>query len=178
MGADVAASPHCPVRLNTKPGRRGSPLGGFEVGDEPGARTPSSGVVRGLALLSVSPRAPRQGRSPGGSPLADPEPGFRLPPPAAPEPKLGAACGRTALAEACTLPGGPWTEVLGPPVSQLPGRNPVLPDASGTEVPLPPVAVRRLASRCCRTGPGPKPFTCLSIPNPKVRNPGASRSLP
>ena len=33
-------------------------------------------------------------------------------------------------AEASVPPGGPWTEVLGPPVSQLPGRNPVLPGGS------------------------------------------------
>jgi hypothetical protein len=59
MGADVAASPHCPVRLDTKPGRRGSPPGGFEAGVEPGARTT---ILRG----------PSGARAPSGFPAGSP----------------------------------------------------------------------------------------------------------
>ena len=68
-GLALPPAPTVPSRLVTKPGRRGSPLGGFEAASEPGARAAISGVLPKLALLPVSPRAPRQGRSPGGSPF-------------------------------------------------------------------------------------------------------------
>jgi hypothetical protein len=80
MGAGVAASPHCPAAGVTKPGRRGSPPWAFSrIGPEPGAREPISGVLRKLALRPVSPLAPRQGRSPGGSPLGRSGTGVPIP---------------------------------------------------------------------------------------------------
>jgi hypothetical protein len=66
-----------------------------------------------------------------------------------------------------------------PAASQLPGRNPVLPDRSGAEAPFRPVAVRRLASRFCRAGREPEgPRPACSAPTRRSRPLGALRSLP
>jgi hypothetical protein len=171
MGAGVAASPHCPVRLVTKPGRRGSPLGGFEDGTEPGLGPGSSGVLPELALLPVSPRAPRQGRSPGGSPLGRPgteSSGSRqmrcrsrgsVPPLAGrPRPKPWP----------CPDSPGPGSR---PALCAVPGRNPVLPDGSGPKSLS--AGRQRADSRPAfrRTGTDRNPFPSL-VPNPKVQDLG------
>jgi hypothetical protein len=94
---------------------------------EPGVRGSGSGVLEGRSLDQVSPRAPRQGRSPGGSPLG--RAGFDslfLSPRCRNRSSGSLEAG--SLAEALVLPGSPWTEILGPAGSQLPSRSPVLPD--------------------------------------------------
>ena len=102
MGAGVAAGPHCPVAVTPSLGGEAVRAGGFETGPEPGVLAPVSGVLRRAeARLQVSPRAPRQGRSPGGSPLG----GSRTEilcshlPAAWPKPSLGAGGILTAEAE-------------------------------------------------------------------------------
>ena len=115
----------------------------------------SSGVLPALARLSVSPLAPRQGRSPGGSPLGSSGTGVPDPSccPAKPPPKhrFRVPAG-LPLAEASGLPGSPWTCVLGLPVSQLPGRNPVLPEGSGPKPFLRRWQRADLRPAFCRTG--------------------------
>jgi hypothetical protein len=70
MGAGVAASPHCPIAAGYQAWEARQSAGRFRGSDPSrGLESRSSGVLPALARLSVSPRAPRQGRSPGGSPL-------------------------------------------------------------------------------------------------------------
>ena len=166
MGAGVAAGPHCPFASNPAWEARRSALGGFEKSaPEPGARLPfPPESLHGRSRFQVSPLAPRPGpkpwrfaawrfgtcvplptfavpesRSPRFRSRRDPrpKPRFRL---AVPGPKSRAA------------------------ISQLPGRNPVLPDRSGpkpfsaggsalTEVPLSAGLVLDPKVRCpaCRS---------------------------
>lgn len=168
--------------MDTRPGRRGSPRRAVSrTGPEPGARVPIlPESFRSARLLSVSPLAPRQGRSPGGSPLGGSkilrsrlsrrrdtgaEARFRLSGIPRPKPRVP--------------PGGPSAEALWTAASQLPGRSPVLPDRVGAEAPPRPVAVRGPKSRCCRADCGPKPGTCLIGSRPGAGKPmGALRNLP
>ena len=70
MGADVAASPHCPVAVGYQAWEARQSAWAVSRHRDPsrGPGPHSSGVLPALARLPVSPRAPRQGRSPGGSP--------------------------------------------------------------------------------------------------------------
>ena len=77
------------------------------------------------------------------------------------------------LAEASGLPGSPWTCVLGPPVSQLPGRNPVLPEGSEPK----PFSTGGSAPTCVPLSAGqesgPKPVVpSVLVRYPKVPEPG------
>ena len=110
MGADVAASPHCPFAVDTKPGRRGRPLRAVSKPDRkpklpcPGFRSPASR----RSVRPVSPPAPRPG--PGalavrrwriGRPCGRPIPSFAWP---------------ATEAAACAIHGNPWGRSLaGPP---------------------------------------------------------------
>ena len=127
-----------------------------------------SGVRPKLAPRQVSPRAPRQGRSPGGSPLG--RSGTRVPVPAPCDsesrsfgPVGGGILGRS-LGSAC---GSPWIGILGPAGSQLPSRSPVLPDDLARPVRRWQRADFRPASagqiRTCVP-------TCLSVFRTEVRN--------
>jgi hypothetical protein len=166
MGAGVAAGPHGPLRVNTKPGRRGSPLGGFEGhpsrGPGPLLRGPSGASRR----LPVSPRAPRQGRSPGGSPLgrsrnrgsgsclrrrrsrSSVPPSAGKPRPK-PQPCLAAGEPKSAACRFAAPGPGPG------PARRREGRNPVAAGGSApTCVPLLPDR-RRAETRACLFGRGP-----------------------
>ena len=116
---------------------------------------PLPGVLPELALLSVSPRAPRQGRSPGGSPRPD----RRVPAPAVASSEAEARCRLRQEASAepqpCLAVHG---LVLGPPVRssrakpgparRLRGRNPFAAGGSApTCVPLLPDRRRAEAPR-------------------------------
>ena len=57
-------APTVPSRLNTKPGRRGSPLGGFEDAVWPGAWTASSGFLSEPKLLQGFPAGSPTGPKP------------------------------------------------------------------------------------------------------------------
>ena len=141
-------APTVPSRLDTKPGRRGSPLGGFEAESEPGARSRSPGVLAQLALRfgfpAGSPSGPKPWRFAARQIRNRGSVARRLrnrsrssvPPPAG-----------SPLAEASGLPWQSMDLRPGTAASQLPGRNPVLPDDSRAEAPSSPVAARRLASR-------------------------------
>ena len=155
MGAGVAASPHCPFAGDTRPGRRGSPrwaVSRFEP--EPGARAPilrsPSGACAPSGFPAGSPSGPKpwrfaawqfRNRGPGSCCPAKPPPKHRFRVPAG-----------LPLAEAAGLPGSPWTCVLGPPASQLPGRNPVLPEGSGPKPFLRRWQRADLRPAFCRTG--------------------------
>lgn len=145
--------------------RRGSPglggeafrLGLFRSRLRAGGSCRLAGVLRKLALPQVSPSAPRPGRSPGGSPSAEPEPGFRSLPSRALA-GAWAVAGRfpgRSRGSASTSHGlASWTCRFA-----VPGRSPVPPGDRRAEAPLSPMAARRLASRFCRTGSdrGPEP---------------------
>ena len=95
----------------------------------------------------VSPLAPRQGRSPGGSPLGGSEPKllfllwYR-------ETEASLSLGRLQMPKHPDPPGRPWTEILGPAGFAAPEpEGSVLPDLSGAEAPFLPVAAREPKSR-------------------------------
>jgi hypothetical protein len=193
MGAGIAAGPHCPFALD--PAETVSPAtGGFEgrrpgrSSEEPSPERPSqgpasSGVHPRPKPLPVSPRAPRQGRSPGGSPLAVSKPKllfllWRAPPAEA----FGSASGRIQSRS----PGSAW-QVHGPkpwviagfaapepkPGPARPCRSRSFSRAGGSaRTEVPPSAGLVL---------DPK-VRCPACPVPPVRRPlvpmGASRSMP
>jgi hypothetical protein len=189
MGAGIAAGPHCPVALD--PAEAASPaLGGFEgrrPGPKPRKAKPRSRVLRGpstgRSLFPVSPRAPRQGRSPGGSPFAVSKPKLLFPPWRAPPAEaLGSASGGIQGRS----PGSAW-QVHGPkswviagfaapepkPGPARPCRSRSFSRAGGSaRTEVPPSAGLVL---------NPK-VRCPACPVPWVRRPlvpmGASRSLP
>jgi hypothetical protein len=141
-------APTVPSRLDTRPGRRGSPLGCFEAESEPGARSRSPGSSRSLRFVPVSPRAPRQGRSPGGSPLGRSGTGVPVP--------TGGEAGAEARfhlrqdfprpkPRACR--GSPWTCALGLPLRSSRAETRSCPTIRKAEALSSPVAARRLASR-------------------------------
>jgi hypothetical protein len=149
MGAGVAAGPHCPVASNPAWEARRSALGGFEnSASEPGALLPlPPESIHGRSRFQVSPLAPRPGPKPwrfaawqiwnlrSSSRLRDPGSrsfGFAA----------GGILGRNLGSARRSMDRNPWSAN-----SQLPGRNPVLPDRSGpkpfsaggdalTEIPL------------------------------------------
>jgi len=89
MGAGVAASPHCPFAGGHQAWEaRQSAPGGFENRARAGGSGAGAPESLGAGAPRVSPLAPRQGRSPGGSPLADRKPGFPAPAFAPAKPKL------------------------------------------------------------------------------------------
>ena len=144
MGADVAASPHCPRRGGHQAWEaRQSARGGFEAGPGPKPET----VFRSPSRRSRAGRCPRRLSDGAEAPtdrlwrMVSP---LRRSPGRNPDP---ASAG--PLAEASGPPGEPATEAACPP-AQLPGRNPVLPDRS--ERPKPPVPT------------GGSPETCVPFP--------------
>ena len=155
-------------------------MGFFEERTRAGALAPIlRGPSRALRPLSVSPRAPRQGRSPGGSPLGRSKPcGFRLPSAAAPAPKLRSAAGRIPRPKPRVCPAVPEPGFRGPPISQLPGRGPVLPDKRMAGALLLPVAARRLASRFPPDRPDLRPPAWFGSGARRLLDLGTSRSLP
>ena len=189
MGAGIAAGPHCPVALD--PAEAGLSRDGRFRGAETRAEAPKSqakvprppGSIQGRSPFPVSPRAPRQGRSPGGSPLAVSKPKLLFPPWRAPPAEaLGSASGRIQGRS----PGSAW-QVHGPkpwviagfaapgpkPGPARPCRSRSFSRAGGsarTEVPLSAGLVLNPKVRC------------PACPVPPVRRPlvpmGASRSLP
>lgn len=149
MGAGVAASPHCPVAAGYQAWEARQSAGRFRGRVRAGG---SGHDLRGpfgsLRSLPVSPRAPRQGRSPGGSPLG--RSGTGVPVPAGCEAGAEARFPLPAGLPSAEASGLPWQSMdlrPGSAASQLPGRNPVLPDDSKAEALSSPVAARRLASR-------------------------------
>ena len=132
MGADVAASPHCPIAAEYQAWEARQSAGRFRGRVQAGGsghdlRGPS-GACAPFGFPAGSPSGPkpwrfaaRQIRNRGSGSRRRRSRSRSSGPPSAgfPRPKPW------------DLPGGPWTCALGPPVSQLPGRNPVLPDASG-----------------------------------------------
>jgi len=157
MGAGIAAGPHCPG-AKSLPGRRGVPRWAFSSPRRRNRgfprrflRSPSFGRSR----FPVSPPAPRQGRSPGGSPLGRPELASRshlfgiLAEAKIPE-KTGSS------AEASVPPDGPWAEALGPAgfrSSRAEARScPAIRSRSSSS----PVAAREPKSRFRRAGPEPE----------------------
>ena len=148
MGAGVAASPHCPVAAEYQAWEARQSAGRFRgMRSGPGAWTASSGFLSEPKLLqgfpAGSPTGPkpwrfaaRQFRNRGSVSRhrrAVAEARFRL--------------RQDSFGRSLSPAWQPLDFRLRPAVSQLPGRNPVLPDAVGTEVPSAPVAARRLASR-------------------------------
>ena len=117
----------------------------------------------------VSPVAPRQGRSPGGSPLG----GFGT---EVPLPCPGDPGNRSSRCRVRQDPRPkPWFRLAGHapkrwvlPGSQLPGRNPVLPDPSEAEASSEPVAARLPEGTAfCRAGPRSEdPVSGLAGPSP------------
>lgn len=112
-------------------------MGGFEFHEPSRGLGPrSSGVLPALTRLSVSPRAPRQGRSPGGSPLGSS--GTGVPVPAI---EGAGAEARFHLRQENLWPKpqarlaghglAPWSAA-----SQLPGQSPVLPDSEMSRSPF------------------------------------------
>lgn len=182
MGAGVAASPHCPFAGDTRPGRRGSPQWAFSRnGPEPGARTPSSGVLPALARLSVSPWAPRQGRSPGGSPVGSTGTGVPVSClPTNPQPKHRFAIQQGAFGRSLQPA---WRSMDLRPRSAVfaaPGPKPGPARRFGAEALSPPVAARRLASRLLPDrNLDRSPSSCLfRFGTRRFRNLGTLRSLP
>ena len=148
-------------------GGEASRAGRFRVG---GARTggssaASSGVRPKPKPLQVSPRAPRQGRSPGGSPLGRfgtfaplptlavprPKPRFRVRQDPRPKPRFCLAVHEQAL---------------GPPFSQLPGRSP----NSARRIPRPKPRHPPVGSALTEV-----PLSAGQVLNPKV--PGSCLSV-
>lgn len=133
----------------------------------------------------MSPVAPRRGRSPDGSPLG----GFgtRVPLPCPGDCKGRSPCHRVRQ-DPRPKPrfrlAGHAPKRWGPPGSQLPGRNPVLPDPSEAEAPSEPVAARLPEDIAfCRAGPRSEdPVSRLAGPHlarrPSGDRVGAVRSLP
>jgi hypothetical protein len=180
MGAGVAASPHCPCAVDTRPGRRGCPRGAVSRTESSrglGAGPPGSVMSR--EAQSGFPRAPRRGRSPGGSPLGSSEilanSGSCLRGPRAearfrsgriPQPKPRACPTVREPKSRCRRFAAP-----GP-------QSPVLPDGRWAEALLPPVAARRLSPRFPPDGvSGPKSFVpaCCGPGEPEDP-PGPERS--
>ena len=172
MGADVAASPHCPVAVGYQAWEARQSAGRFRGGRRAGGsdhfpRGPSGarapfGFPRGLPVRAEA-LAVRLGRS-----------GTGVPAPAIRDTEAEAR-GRLRQDSLGRSLSPAWRSMdlrPGSAGSQLPGRSPVLPDASGAEAPSPPVAARRLASRFCRTGTGPKPLACRFDPGPEGPKPG------
>ena len=171
MGADVAASPHCPCRGWT-PGLGGEAVrvGRFREPDPSRGlgcrsfRSPSGarGSFRFPRWLPVRAEALAVRRS------ADPKIlRSRLPPPRH-RSRSSVSLERDPSAKASGSARQSIGRSLWAAASQLPGRSPVLPDQVGAEAPSRPVAVRGPKSRCCRTDIGPKPRICLvgSRPEP------------
>ena len=173
MGADVAASPHCPVAAGYQAWEARQSAGRFRGGGRAGG---SDHFLRG----------PSGARAPFGFPAGSPS---------GPKPWRfaarqirrtgvpGPAVSGSAAEARCRLRQESLGRSLSPAwqsrglasaaaASQLPGLGPVLPDGARAETLLPPVAARRLASRFCRTGGGPKPVPAFSVADPKVRKPG------
>ena len=132
MGADVAAGPHCPFAGGHQAweARQSARAVSEPCPDRGSGRRFPGFRSEAQASFGMSPLAPRQGRSPGGSPLG----GFgtRVPLPAFPSPPPKPWCRSRR---------DPWPKPLVPPgesmgrspglspVSQLPGPGPVLPDS-------------------------------------------------
>ena len=171
-GLALPPAPTVPSRLDTRPGRRGSPLGGFETGSEPGARAAGlrgpSGACAPSGFPAGSPSGPkpwrfaaRQIRNRGsGSRRLRSRSRSSVPPPAG-----------LPSAEASGLPDSPWTRVL-----RLPLRSSRAEARSCPTRPGPKPCPRRwqradLRPAFCRTGAGPKSVPVL-IANPKVRDLG------
>ena len=132
-------------------------MGGFEKrspGRNPAPHPPES--LRAEAL-QVSPLAPRTGPKPWRFAARRI---WNLRPASLPwlchGPKPATSRPAGSSAEALVPPDMVMSRSPGAmPGSQLPGRNPVLPDPSGTEVPSEPVAVRWSEDTAfCRAGPG------------------------
>ena len=148
MGAGVAASPHCPVAAGYQAWEARQSAGLFRGRVGAGGSFTVSGVLAKLALRfgfpAGSPSGPkpwrfaaRQIRNRGSGPRRlRSRSRSSVPPPAG-----------LPLAEALGLPWQSMDLHPGSAASQLPGRNPVLPDDSRAEAPSSPVAARRLASR-------------------------------
>ena len=135
MGADVAASPHCPFAVDTRPGRRGSPLRAVS----------RSGPSRGLGH-----------GSPGSFRSADAPFGFPAGSPSGPKPWRFAARqhrnrgsgSRRRLSSA---------EASVPRAGGSSGRSPRPAWQAGTEVPNLPVSqLPGGEARSCPTEPAPK----------------------
>jgi hypothetical protein len=159
-------------------GGEASRAGRFRVG---GARTGGSGA----ASSGVRPKPKLLQGFPAGSPTG-PKPWrfaarqiWNLRPASCPGGSSAeASVPRPAgsLAEASVPPGGPWTEILGPPVSQLPGRNPVLPE--GTRSRSPRVRRWRRVDRSPairRAGPEPEGPVSRLNGFPRARRPPGNR---
>lgn len=157
MGPGIAAGPHCPFAS----GSAEAGLSQWAVSRDGNQNrvlvSLPPGSILGRSLVRFPRGLPAQGRSPGGSPLG----GFgtRVPLPCLPRhqgPKPVISLRAGSSAEALVPPGMVISRSPGAmPGSQLPGRNPVLPDPSGTEIPSEPVAVRRPEGTAfCRAGPG------------------------
>ena len=128
---------------------------------------------------------PAQGRSPGGSPLGGSELAFLFPPWRSHEPKHLKARPAGSSAEASVPPDMVMSRSPGSmPGSQLPGRNPVLPDPSEAEAPSEPVAARSPEGIAfCRAGPRSEDPVSGLAGLPLARRPsgdrmGAVRNLP
>lgn len=178
MGADVAASPHCPFAVDTKPGRRGRPLRAVSKPDRkpklpfPGFWSPASR----RSDPQVSPPAPRPG--PGalavrrwriGRPCGRPIPSFAWP---------------ATEAAACAIHGNPWGRSLaGPPgITSACALDPpdltlaCASDRSGLALAC--ASVRPgLASTCVSTWPWPHLSLRLgsAVRSPQARKPGPAR---
>jgi hypothetical protein len=142
-------APTVPSRVTPSLGGEAVRSGRFRGADlSRGLGRRSSGFLPELALLSVSPLAPRQGRSPGGSPLGSS--GTGVPDPAVPL-FLRRSIG-SAFRQDCLWPKPlACLAVLGLASSvcrfAAPGPKPGPARQVGAEALLPPVAARRLASR-------------------------------
>jgi hypothetical protein len=170
MGADVAASPHCPVAVGYQAWEARQSAGRFRGGRRAGGsdhfpRGPS-GARAPFGFPAGSPSGPKPWRFAS----ADPEPESRLPPSPAPKPKLGAASGRKLRPkpQPCLAVHGlaSWVRRFaapGPkpgPARRLRGRNPFTAGGSApTCVPLLPDRHRAEAPRLSfdPEPEGPKP---------------------
>jgi hypothetical protein len=145
MGAGVAASPHCPNRRFTKPGRRGARAGLFRNRAEPGARTLVSGVLPRPEGHFRFPRGlPVRAEALNGSPLGGSEAEASSSDRGDPKAEAPSSPGWILKAEASW---SAWQAMDRNPGScrfAAPGsENPVLPDVPLAEASFPPVAALR-----------------------------------
>ena len=185
MGAGIAAGPHCPFASGSA--EAGLSQWAFSRAvTRTGSWPHVSGVRPRPKPRQVSPLAPRAGPKPwrfaarrirNSRPSSLP---WRRHGPKSVRPRPAGSSAEALVPPDMVMSRSPGSM----PGSQLPGRNPVLPDPSEAEAPSEPVAVRLPeGTASCRAGPGSEdPVSGLAGPHPARRHDGsrmgAVRNLP
>lgn len=172
MGAGVAASPHCPLRMGARPGRRGGPRGRFR-GAKPSrgqGRIPQ-GSFRRLSAFRLPRGLPVRAEALAVRRSADPGKTLGFPSRRRRRPQ---ACASDPLRRGSGQAGGP-PDRSGPKPLNLPLRSSraearSCPTQAEPEGPPRPVAARRLSSRFCRTGRSPRTLPVCRFPARRLAN--------